>query len=61
MTKTRVRAENEYFVVEYVDEEKGLNLQTGYFKTEETAVERASVLETLEDIKYEDLAGDVAE
>ena len=61
MAKTRVKAENEYFVVEYIDEEKGLNLQTGYFTTEEAAEERANVLETLEVITYEDLAGDVAE
>lgn len=61
MAKTTVRAEADYFVVEYADEEKGLYLQTGHFTTEEAAQERADILENLEQITYEDLAGDLAE
>ena len=61
MSKTTVIEVEDRFVVEYIDEEKGLNLQTGYFTTEEAAEERAEVLENLEEITYEDLAGDVSE
>ena len=61
MSKTTILEVGEYFVVEYIDEEKGLNLQTGYFTTEEAAQDRADVLEDLEEITYEDLAGDVTE
>ena len=61
MSKTTVRAEGEHFIVEYADEEAGLFVQTGLFTTEEAAQERAELLETLERISLEDLAGDVAE
>ena len=61
MAKTTVRAELEYFIVDYVDEDAGLFVQTGYFTTEEAAQERADILETKEQIGLEDLAGDVAE
>ena len=61
MAKTTVRAELDYFIVDYVDEDAGLFVQTGYFTTEEAAQERADILETKEQIGLEDLAGDVAE
>lgn len=61
MAKTTVRAELDYFIVDYVDEDAGLFVQTGYFTTEEAAQERAAILETKEQIGLEDLAGDVTE
>jgi hypothetical protein len=61
MSKTTVRAEGEHFIVDYLDEEAGLFVQTGHFTTEEAAQERANILETQELIGLEDLAGDVAE
>ena len=61
MAKTTVRSELEYFIVDYVDEDAGLFVQTGYFTTEEAAQERADILETKEQIGLEDLAGDVTE
>jgi hypothetical protein len=61
MAKTTVRAELEYFIVDYADEDAGLFVQTGYFTTEEAAQERAAILETKEQIGLEDLAGDVTE
>ncbi len=59
MSKTTVRADGEHFVVDYADEEAGLYLLAGPFTTEEAAQERAAILETLELIGLENLAGDV--
>ncbi len=59
MSKTTVRADGEHFVVDYADEEAGLFLVTGHFTTEAAAQERAAILETLELIGLENLAGDV--
>lgn len=59
MSKTTVRAEQDYFIVDYIDEAAGLFVQAGYFTTEESAQERANLLENKELISGEDLIGDV--